>query len=167
MAYPFLIKFITFEAPQSDNNNKNLNNEKADNSLSQPLTAEKQSNSSIPADNQSIFSLVVDSSTTAQQNSAVDSSTITQQEFVVDPSATTQQNSVIDSSTQNQSKDAQQNPAEFFDFLSRIKKTYQKNKRLQSIIKIKRNDDRKISTKLIKKDVRLKLNNCEIKFDFL
>ena len=32
-------------------------------------------------------------------------------------------------------------------------------------MKVKNDDDRKISIKLIKKNIRLKLNNCEIKFD--
>ena len=32
-------------------------------------------------------------------------------------------------------------------------------------MKVKNDNDRKISIKLIKKNIRLKLNNCEIKFD--
>ena len=44
---------------------------------------------------------------------------------------------------------------------------YEKNKKLQIVMKIKRNDEQKISTKLIKKDMRLKLNDCKIKNNFL
>ena len=56
---------------------------------------------------------------------------------------------------------------DYHDFLSRIKKIYKKNKNLQTIMKTKIDDDRKISIKLIKKNVRLKFDDCEIKFDFL
>ena len=51
------------------------------------------------------------------------------------------------------------------DFLFRIKKAYKKNKKFQIIMKVKKNDDRKISIKFIKKEVRLKLNDCEIKHE--
>ena len=43
------------------------------------------------------------------------------------------------------------NEINIFDFLSRIKVAYEKNKNIKVIMKIKRNDDRKISAKLIKK----------------
>ena len=52
------------------------------------------------------------------------------------------------------------------DFMFRIKKAYKKNKKFQIIMKAKRNNNRKISIKLIKKKVRLKLNDCEIKHEF-
>ena len=61
----------------------------------------------------------------------------------------------------------EQNSIEFFNFLFRIKKVYKIDKKLQLIMKAKKINQRKISAKLIKKKVRLKLKNCEIKFDFL
>ena len=60
----------------------------------------------------------------------------------------------------------EQNSIEFFNFLFRIKKVYKIDKKLQLIMKTKKIDQRKISAKLIKKKIRLKLKNCEIKFDF-
>ena len=52
------------------------------------------------------------------------------------------------------------------NFLFRIKKTYKKNKKFQIIMKTKKNNNRKILIKFIKKKIRLKLNDCEIKHEF-
>ena len=66
----------------------------------------------------------------------------------------------------NQSN-VQNNTFQYTNFLFQIKKIYKKNIKIQTIIKIKKKKNRKISIKLIKKNVRLKLKNYKIKFDFL
>ena len=53
------------------------------------------------------------------------------------------------------------------DFLPRIRHAYEKDHKLQAIMKAKRNGERKIPAKLIKKGVRLELGNCEIKDNLL
>ena len=50
----------------------------------------------------------------------------------------------------------------FLIFFFRIKRVYEKNKKFQIVIKIKKNNKRKILTKFIKKNIRFELNNCEI-----
>ena len=54
------------------------------------------------------------------------------------------------------------NEINIFNFFFRIKRVYKKNKKLQAVIKTKRNGERKISAKLIKKSMRLELGDCEI-----
>ena len=56
--------------------------------------------------------------------------------------------------------------SKFSNFLLRIKKIYAKNKRIQKIINVKRKNNKKKIRKLIKKNIKLKFNDCEIKFDF-
>ena len=53
----------------------------------------------------------------------------------------------------------------FIDFLFRIQRVYKKNKNFLIIIKTKKNREKKISVKLIKKNICLKFENCEIKFN--
>ena len=50
-----------------------------------------------------------------------------------------------------------------FDIIKQIKTTYSNDIILQKIMKNKRNDLKRISTNIIKIEIRLKLKNCEIK----
>ena len=53
------------------------------------------------------------------------------------------------------------------DFLPRIRAAYEKDKNIKAIMKAKRNGDRKIPAKLIKKGIRLELGDCVIKDNLL
>ena len=95
--------------------------------------------------------------------------------FSITNSSTNQQNFVTNSSITNRFfvinslielfDKIQNDTFRYSNFLFRIQTIYKKNSILQTIMKIKNNDNRKISIKLIKKNIRLKLNNCEIKFN--
>ena len=50
-----------------------------------------------------------------------------------------------------------------FDIIEQIKTTYSNDIILQKIMKNKRNNLKRISTNIIKIEIRLKLENCEIK----
>ena len=96
-------------------------------------------------------SFLITNSSINQQN-FVTNSLITNRFFVI--------NSLIELFDQIQNDTFQ-----YSNFLFRIQAIYKKNSILQTIMKVKNDNDRKISIKLIKKNIRLKLNNCEIKFD--
>ena len=94
---------------------------------------------------------------------SITNSSINQQNLVTD-SLVTNRFFVINSSVELFDQ-IQNDTFQYSNFLFRIQAIYKKNSILQAIMKIKNNDDRKISIKLIKKDIRLKLSDCEIKFD--
>ena len=94
---------------------------------------------------------------------SITNSSINQQNFVTN-SSITNRFFVINSSIEFFDQ-IQNDTLQYSNFLFRIQTIYKKNSILQTIIKIKNNNNRKISIKLIKKNIRLKLNNCKIKFD--
>ena len=149
MIYFFLMKFIIFEISELDIDEKNLDDENNnDFDVESTFTVNESLTDAINfLKNQFHAANFSNSSSTFN---AINSSTFNEANFVSNLS--TQSNTEFDANNVN-------------NFLSRIKKAYKKNKKFQTIMKTKKNDDRKISIKLIKKKIRLKLNDCEIKHE--
>ena len=154
MTYFDLVKVMTFETFQQDFDDENFdskNESMTKASISQPFAI---INSSISMTEEPV-----------SRPFSVTNSSINQQNLVTD-SLVTNRSSVIDSSVEFFDQ-AQNDTLQYSDFLLRIQATYKKDSILQAIMKAKNDDDRRIPTRLIKKDIRLKLSDCEIKFDLL
>ena len=144
-----LIKFIIFEIFKFDIDEKDFDDEN-DNFDAENIFIVNQSFTNAINFSKNQFDAINFSNFSSTFN-AINSSTFNETNFVQNLSM--QSNIEFDTNNIN-------------NFLFRIKKAYKKNKKLQVIIKTKKNDNRKISAKLIKKKIRLKLSDCEIKHEF-
>ena len=137
MAYPDVISLMTTEIPKQNSDDDSDDNDEESDNPHSQLPASTEKQSN-PSLNAANTSALSANSTTNTADT---------------PTDTAEQ---IDTDT-----------AFFADFLSRIQRAYKKNENLLAIMKAKKNRERKIPAKLIKKGIRLKLENCEIKFGVL
>ena len=152
MTYFDLIKVMIFEISQQNFDDENFDSKNESMTKAFIFRSFATIDSSVSITKTLVFKFFSITNSSINQQNLVTDSSITNRSFVI--------NSSVELFDQTQNDTLQ-----YSNFLLRIQAVYKKDSILQTIIKTKNDDNRKISIKLIKKGIRLKLNNCEIKFD--
>ena len=148
MIYLDLVKLMTSEIPEPDIDEEGFDDENDNSDAESIFTAD-----------QSLTDAV---NSSRNQSDAANSSNSSPASNATNPPASNEANPAQNLSMQS---DTEFDAKNINDFLLRIKEAYKKNKRLQTIMKAKKDGDRKISAKFIEKRVRLELDDCEIKHE--